>query len=419
MISEPGKLLAKPLDLPGPTKRAPARSLWVLALVLITGGCATQVFQPGADASPAFIGRSVTQEIGGVRVSAAVPSAEETRSLTGIDLYASGIQPVWLSLENRDSRQVRIAFRSIDDEYFSPMEVAWTHRKPYNKESRVAMERWFYENAMPRTIPPGETRSGYVFTHVRPGTKGFNLDAYTSRASFNFTFFVPMPGFRPDYMDVDFSDLYDPAEIEEVDTEGLRTLLANHDCCSVNADESGTGDPFNVVIVASPAALRRGLLRSDWQETPAGGSETALARQHYYRGRIPDGTFHKSRPDGSERKELRIWLSPMHVEGRPVWLAQASYDMSGANGEGAFTSYQIDPDIDDARMYVMQTFWYSQSLAKLGLSSGVPPASIDEPSRNFLGNSYFTDGNRVVMFVIETPVAMDETEILEWERLVD
>ena len=62
----------------------------------------------------------------------------------------------------------------------------------------------------------------------------------------------------------------------------------------------------------------------------------------------------------------------------PVWLAQASYDISATNRNRSFRDYQVDPDIDDARGFVLQSFWYSQSLARFGMAGGVPAATIDE-----------------------------------------
>jgi hypothetical protein len=388
-------------------------------VLLIASGCASRPFEAPDLKSPAFLDRVVTQEDGNVRISATVPTAEEVIALTGLDLYDKDIQPVWLRVENNDSRQIRIALYSIDDEYYSPMEVAWYYRGGYSDEGRTAMERWFHDHQMPRIIPPGETRSGLVFTHRTEGTKGFNVDAYTSHESFNFTFFVPIPGFQPDYMDVKFAELYAPEDTRSVDLPTLRQLLADYACCSTDESGDGIGDPFNVVIVATPVALRRALLRSDWQETESGSDEGALARQHYFLGRVPDGTFHKTRPDGSEKKELRIWMSPIFVGDVPVWLAQASYEMSGLTLARLFNEYQIDPDVDDARAFVLQSFWYSQSLAKFAMVAGVPPAKLEAPNENFLGSKWFTDGGRIVMVVPEEPIAMDETEILYWERIRD
>jgi hypothetical protein len=351
-----------------------------------------------------------------VRVLAAVPDAAETRNLIGLDLYAKGIQPVWLQVSNLGDARVRTAPHSIDPAYFSPMEVAWKFRWQLTKQRRADMERWFYENQLPRRIPAGETRSGFVYTHK--GSKGFNFDVYTSEGSFNFTFFIHMPGFVADYMDVDFDNLFARDEIRIVDIDGLRAVLEAMPCCSNNESGDGIGDPVNVVIVGSRIALRRSLLRGVWQETALNDPQTAVARTHRLFGRRPDGTFHKTRPDGSESKELRLWASPIRVGETPVWLGQISYELSGTTGRRSPTDYRIDPDIDDARMYLLQNFWYSQSLSRMGFVKGVPEASIDAPAHNFAGAEYFTDGLRVVLFVSEDPVGMDEVDLLTWDSPV-
>ena len=388
-----------------------------VVLLLAVSGCATRRFEAAAvDAAP-FLQRSVTQTQGGVSVTAAVPDGPETEALLGIDLYAQGMQPVWLKVENNGDRLLRVALLSVDREYYSPLEVAYVNRKGYSKDGLAAMERWFYENQVPRRLLPGESGSGFIFTHLVRGTKGFNVDVYTTEQSLNFTFFIPVPGFRADYMNVNFAGLYEDDEIREVDIDSLPSILQSLPCCSADESGSATGDPLNVVLVGTGLAVRRALLRAGWLETAADSPETTLARTHRYRGRQPDGTFHKSRPDGSERKELRLWLAPLRAVGEPVWVGQVSYDMSGATGENAFEDYRIDPDIDDARMFIMQNFWYTQSLARMGFVGGVPPAAMQQPARNFNDSEYFTDGLRVVLFVAESPVAMDETILLPWERL--
>jgi hypothetical protein len=78
----------------------------------------------------------------------------------------------------------------------------------------------------------------------------------------------------------------------------------------------------------------------------------------------------------------------------------------------------MDPDVDNARDFLMQNFWYSQSLGALASVGGVPRSSISAPLRNFAGAEYFTDGQRVVLFVSENPVAMDQTDILPWRAVL-
>lgn len=385
-------------------------------MILGLSACATKPFLYSPIESATFTERAVTQSQEVVEVTAAVPGADEVVALTGLDLYSQGIQPIWIRIKNQGNKRVRLALWSIDNEYFSPLEVAWKNRKGYSKEGRVEMERWFLESQVPRFIPPGESRSGFVYTHMRKGTKGFNLDVYASSQSYNFTFFVAVPGFRADYTDIDIDNLYSEDEIQKFDLAGFRFALESHACCST--DISGSeGDPFNVVLVGEGLAVRRALLRGDWEETELNSPGTSFSREHRYQGRPPDGIFRKSRPDGSESKELRLWLAPLRVNDEAVWMAQVSYDMGGGLLQGAFHKYRIDPDIDDARMFIMQNFWYSQSLARMGFLGGVPAASIDAPRRNFRNSEYFTNGQRVVLFISETPVALDEVVILPWERL--
>lgn len=255
------------------TRAGPGLALAVVLLLMVSG-CATRHFEAAPVDAALFLERSVTQTQGDVSVTAAVPDGEETEALLGIDLYAQGIQPVWLKVENNGDRLVRVALLSVDREYYSPLEIAYVNRKGYTREARAAMQRWFYENQVPRRLLPGESGSGVIFTHLVRGTKGFNVDIYTTEQSLNFTFFIPVPGFRADYMNVDFAGLYEDDKIREVDIESLPSVLQSMPCCSTDASGSAVGDPFNVVVVGTGLAVRRALLHASWQETAA-GSPTA------------------------------------------------------------------------------------------------------------------------------------------------
>jgi len=412
--------------------RRPAQSAWfgllsryrsllqvtLIASLVPLGGCANAPFVASPVDQAPFMARATEQSDQTVRVLAAVPDAAETRNLIGVDLYARGIQPVWIQVTNLGSTRVRTAPHSIDPDYFSPMEVAWKFRSQFGKQGRADMERWFYENQLPRRIPAGATRSGFVYTHLAPGSKGFNFDVYSSEQSFNFTFFIRMPGFVADYMDVDFDRLYRKDALQIADMDSLRAALEALPGCSTDETGNAIGDPVNVILVGSRIAVRRSLLRGGWQETSLNDPKTALARTHRLFGRRPDGTFYKTRPDGSERKELRLWASPIVLGDTPVWVGQISYELSGTQDQSGASNYQIDPDIDDARMYLLQNFWYGQSLARMGFVKGVPESTIDAPARDFTGSGYFTDGLRVVLFLSEAPVAMDEVNLLAWESPV-
>ena len=393
-------------------------AVWLLLLAMLLAGCAGQPFQAPDVASAPFLERRLTDEEGPVRISVAVPDAAETEALFGMPLYDQGIQPVWIEVENNDTRRVRLSVWSVDPDYYSPLEVSWMNRKSYSKSGRAEMDRWFHDNAVQRLIASGETRSGFVFTHLEPGTKGFNVDVLaTGQRAFNFTFFVPMAGFTPDYMAVNYDKLYTEDEYTNVDNlDDLRTALEALPCCAT--DESGTqrGIPMSVALVGTGEAVLRALMRANWQETELDAASTAAARQQHYNGRRPDGTFVKLRADGSERKELRLWMTPIRIDDERVWLGQIG-NLVGDRRQNAKRSI-IGPDIDTPMLALMQDFWYSQSLTGIGFVRASEPISPDEPQMTFTGYEYFTNGLRGMLWLSEDPIGLDEVENVDWEAYV-
>lgn len=145
----------------------------VLALMLAVGACGTRSYQPGGPDTLAFLERAngSSSSQGDITLRAALPTASETEALTGLGLYKQGIQPLWLEVTNASEESLRVALWSVDREYFSPAEVAYMNRRGFSDEGYQALERWFLESALPRRIPPGETRSGFIYTNLTPGTK--------------------------------------------------------------------------------------------------------------------------------------------------------------------------------------------------------------------------------------------------------
>ena len=77
--------------------------LWILvSLVFI--GCAQ--FQHKLPETLPFMDRSQTKTDGEVRVTVAVPSAEESEQIFGFPLAGKNIQPVWLEVENNSDTRV-------------------------------------------------------------------------------------------------------------------------------------------------------------------------------------------------------------------------------------------------------------------------------------------------------------------------
>lgn len=393
----------------------------MLAVCAALGACGSQSYQPVEMSSSSFLQRSVTQVSGPITVEAAVPSGPETQALVGLDLYDQGIQPIWIKVTNNGEVGARVAHWSIDRHYFPPIEVAYMNRKPYSKKGYEAMERWFYENALPRRIPPGESRSGLVYTRLKKGTKGFNFDIFSQRKAYNFTFFIPMPGFEPDYIDVKFDSLYSPEALVKTDVPGFKALLEDPSTPThpENADGEGLGAPLNIVLVGSRKALRRSLLRGTWIETTEKDEHTIMARQQRLWDRGPDGIFYLARKDSREIIELRLWLSPWQVEGEPVWLGQVAFGLDDRRKLAQFLNPDsMAADLDSPQRFAMQIFWYSQSLSRVGYVEGIPPASREDPGTTFYGREYFTDGLRLVIFLTEEPTSMTDGRIVYGKNLV-
>jgi hypothetical protein len=121
----------------------------------------------------------------------------------------------------------------------------------------------------------------------------------------------------------------------------------------------------------------------------------------------------RARNSINERNHLRIWLTPLRYEGTPVWIGQISRDIGVRLTWRTITTHKIDPDVDETRAFLVEDMAYSQTLAKVGFVGGVGPAPYEKPRGNLTGDPYFTDGNRVVMWLSAEPVAVDELEVID------
>jgi hypothetical protein len=80
------------------------------------------------------------------------------------------------------------------------------------------------------------------------------------------------------------------------------------------------------------------------------------------------------------------------------------------------STHVIDPDVDEARRYFVEDMAYSQALARHGYVEGVGVVPPQKPKKNLVGDPYYTDGLRVVLFFDSRPYTLDDIEFLKWER---
>jgi hypothetical protein len=415
--------------------------LVVTAVACIQTACASRSYEPGSAREIGVLDRAESQQQSGVTVRAAVPSEAETAALFGLPLYRRDIQPVWIEVRNDTDHRYRYSPVGTDEAYFPPYEVAYMYKGRYKGAGYRAMEDHLYASAMTRWIWPGETRSGWVFTHLSPGTKAFNVDLFSgstadpvdgsakraggvskdasrrrSGEDLSFSFFLDVPGRAADHAAIDFQTLYDDAEIARVDLAGARSALAKLDCCPTDAAGGQIGLPFAVVLVGDGREILMALLRADFFERPRAEKPEDVARAPHFDARPADAVFRTRRSGLGDRNELRLWRAPMVVDGEPVWVGQIVHYIGKSTEIGrAFFDDRIDPDLNDARDFMLQTMWYSQSLAKFAWQRVREPNGVGSPVLDFLGRGYFWDGGRVVLWLSGEPVAQTETFRLRWD----
>lgn len=397
--------------------------------VFVVGGCAS--FDPVPLEEVGFLQRSQTQQQGKVTLTTAVPSAEECVQAFGVNLYKKNVQPVWLEITNNDSVRLMLMPAILDPEYYAPLEVAAAYSFGSEKANEE-VDRFFAEQGVGIFVPPGETRSGFVFTNLDEGTKGFVVELVGADHEYRrFTFFVEVPGLNVDHRNVNFRELYAADEIVTHDLASLRRVLEELPCCTTNKSGKGQGDPLNLVVIGEPLNLYYAFMRAGWDETETiyAGSLLKTTKSFifggryryspvsalYVYGRGQDVALQKARDTIHERNHLRLWLTPLRLNGKAVWVGQISRDIGVRFTRKTITTHKIDPDVDEARNYLLQNLWYSQVLAQYSYVAGVGAAAYDEPRGNLTGDPYFTDGLRTVMWLSGDPVGMEEVEFLDWE----
>lgn len=377
---------------------------------------------------PAPNKRIYVQEQGDLKISAAVPSADETRDIFGTNLYARNIQPIWIQIENLGDTEMWLLPVGIDQERYNYLETASRHFK-FEKLLKNRADRLYQQSTIRNSIDPGEARAGYVFSRVDEGTKSFNVDIVRPGDSpLRETFFVPVPGLRIDHYQTDFNNMYSDEEVIDVDLQGLIRELEALPCCVKDAKSKNNGDPLNIAFVGDLEDIYYSFLRAGWDETETvnKGSLWKMLKSSifvsdyryspvsalYVYGRPQDIALQRTRQSIHQRNHLRLWMTPMKLEGKPVWIGQISRDIGVRFTKKTITTHKIDADVDETREFLVEDMFYSQGLSAIGYVRGVGEAPYDAPRGNLTGDPYFTDGLRVVMWVSGSPVELDEVKAI-------
>jgi len=357
-------------------------------------------------------------------------SPEETQNSFALPLAKKGIQPVWVEIENQESKGFYLMLLSLDPNYFSPSELAWMFRDEGEGSLDDKIDS-FLDRHIPVVIPPHSTTSGYVFTNLDPGAKAFGVELLGKKDVRSFRFVQEVPGFESDFKRVNFHRLYRPDEIRDLNLDGLRRYLEQLPCCVLGGDQKTPGDPLNLVIVGEGRLVLATLVRQGWDltETTRGDAvwrtigsslfgtryRTSPVSALYLFGRPQDAALQKARGTVDERNHLRLWLAPVTLEGRNVWVGQISRDIGVRFSSKTFVTHKIDPIVDEARLYISLDIAAAQSLRAVGYVKGVGYSDRHSPRYNYTGDPFYTDGLRVVLILGAEHHSLSDIDYLPWE----
>ena len=415
-------------------------------------------YEPRPEERP-FLDRAQTQQ--GPRASAtvAVLDARESDRFFGVPLARRGMQPVFLKVENRSSGLLRLQLVKIDPNYYTPLEAAVANhfsiarRRSGNGDrgrllrdlvglvplklvsayrANRRMDALFREHGFRlRPLEPGEVREGFVFTPIDVGTKVVHVLLETTRdtlsrdaanaegpiaQAISFTFSIPVPGISADYLRRDLQSLESPSSLVDCDVPTLVCKLSEMPPATTNAGASRGGDPANLVVIGRFETLLAAFA-ARWDESETITLATCwktvrafLLGAHYRYspvsplylfGRSQDVALQRTRHSINDRLHLRLWLTPLVFRDKPVWVGQVSRDIGVrfTTRTWNLTTHRIDPDVDEARDYVVEDLLQAQHVDATGYVDGVGRCDGDAPRRNLTGDLYTTDGRRAVILL--------------------
>jgi hypothetical protein len=403
----------------------------LVVLVLVVQGCA--MTKPPPVDPLAYKSRTKSSVNEDVTVTVAVPTIAEAQAIYGVELASKRIQPVWLEVKNDSADLYWFLPSGMDPDYFSPSEVAfafYSDKEEGNRQLNKKFQRLQFENP----IRPASTQAGFVLVNLDEDFKAVDIDLLSREAVKSFSFIISDPEFKADHKEVDFETLYAAEDIINIeDEEELRRAFEELPCCTTNDDGDEYGDPLNLVMVGAVDQVLPALVRRNWHATETTWSQAIIRTIKsflqgeryryspisplYVYGRRQDVGWQKARGTINERNHMRFWLSPIRFRGERVWVGQISRDIGVklTLKSPTISTHVIDPDVDEARRYFIEDLAYSQALAKFGFVKGVGVVTKEAPRMNLVGDPFYTDGLRAVLFFESRPYTLSNIEILEWE----
>lgn len=414
-----------------------------LAVLLLTacvglggdqGGASDRRSLSASQAEVLYLDRANRQAVTRSQVTVWVAALRDAESHAAFDLPLAthGVQPVWVQIENRSALPYWFMPAFMDRDFYSARETAYLFHFGFGGESAAQIERTLTERQIKVHIAPGQTVNGFVYTNLTRGIKLLNVELLGARQVLRFDFAREQGDGNFDYQTVNPEKFYPHERHTQISLKALGAELQKLTCCTANAQGSAQGDPLNLVMVGSEHDVLVALVRAGWDFTETinvssvsrmvrvfafGGSyRNSPVSALYFDGRPQDFAMQRARASISQRNHLRLWLTPLQVEGAPVWMGQISRDIGVkvTARSPTLTTHVIDPDVDESRDYLLQDMLMTSNVARWGYAAGVGEARQGELRTNLGGDPYFTDGRRLVLFVAKHPLAIQDAEFFQW-----
>jgi LssY C-terminus len=390
-----------------------------------------------------FLERGLTRQDAEVEVTVAVPGDRESQSIFGVRLARHRLQAVWVEIMNGGMEPLWLDRIELDPDYYTPLEVAnLAHFRMATRLLTFGVLGWLFLPLLPLIpikllsaraanrrmneifrasglptgmVEPGKKVSGFIFTRLDEGMKRIDARLLGRTKSFDFHFDVEVPGL---VLNHPVEDADAAASAEQLDEVALNAWVERQPRCTTNEGGTVEGDPLNLVIVGDRASIQECL--GTWDETESITFRTSwktakaflLESQYRYSpvsplylfGRQQDFALQRARESLNQRLHLRLWNTNIRFDGQPVWIGQVSRDIGVRFTAKTWnlTTHQIDPNVDEARDYVLDDLLASRRVATLGFVRGVQPAPAASPRHNLTGDPYFTDGLRAFAVLSRT-----------------
>lgn len=171
------------------------------------------------------------------------------------------------------------------------------------------------------------------------------------------------------------------------------------------------GDPINLLFVGTQAQIQASFHQAGWlipdpltPQTSAKIAAASLAHKSYPTapvsnlyvfGHMQDLAFEKPTTDVQNRGHIRLWQTGTLLEGHPLWVAQASYDVGiELSGTTHLPTHHIAPPVDLERDSVGADLAHTGLVTEEARGAFAPPIVY---ARNGGGDYYESDGDVLVI----------------------